>query len=818
MGTKAPKITDLIVFYVVFYCSDGCKNSPSEASTGIQSIVVIAQTLPEEVRQEWVRGKAPIFRKLCENSLQTRIHPQVRSWTIVFISSLCDAGKIPRQIFAAYEFLLLDTSVLSMTANEYRSLLQQTVEKMELSLTSAFASTFLEQAFSLVVNGDDSLVRLTNFRTLASAVVEIAQGSSSSRKNILLAFCTNKLSPYVTTFLNFITQIDNKMDNCLRGDLFARPLMKQRAELGAVLCSTLLKLALLAQGDHDIGIDPTTALALVDKQTTFNTVITSLAHPHPSLVPNKGSQSLLQQTSTPRRMQENNNWKVLLSNELRRRALDQEDMIIQSVAQTCRDFEERCEDVESPLRLQQEKTAVLQQKFEDTQNTASELEIRLLDRESRISGLKAENSEYSDALRQAETVGESLKSRLSDLGKELLERNEKHSIEIRQIQKEYSERVVTVEATFAIKDGTIQAQITQIQELENAQRSANVMVEQKLRDLEEARNREREQSQQLQSLRSELEAEKAYQLEQHEACMDAYRKIDCIDQDAKSARSALFLPESEVRQLRDAKTEAELTEKKRSYEAAAQQTETKLEDLRDKVRVEGNTRLIVAKEGREAELRNAHDKLRQIGGLTNLQSKPTEQRTRLHTAYGSKLDIEPVNQSRPRHTAGNPSSETPSSQIPFVDTTDYSSTSKPLKLATKSATMRSDPMESFKTSVTGPSGTRDSAARTRRTGKGTNRPPLEDTPANRTPSRNVGKPSRISQGYLDSQRSSLDVSILPANESEMLDLGLAPEYSFDENDVLAGTVSFSAYDDGQGAGESANGAIGDVAPDEQENF
>ncbi|KAF2229044.1 hypothetical protein EV356DRAFT_24586 [Viridothelium virens] len=374
-GTKASKIAELIAFYVAFLCSDGCGSSPSEASASIQSIIVIARALPEEVRQEWIRVKAQVFRKVCEKALQTSTHPQVRSWTIVFINSLCGSGKMPQQILIAYESLLLDTIVLSMTPHEYRYLLQHTLEKMDLSLTSAFASTFLEQALSLVVNGNDSLVMLANFRTLAVAVVEIAQGSSSSRKDILLALCTNKLSPYLTTFLNFVPQIENKMDNCLRGDSFGRLLMKQRVELGALLCSTLLKLALLAQGDGDIGINPTMALALIDKQAMLNTVIASLTHRHPSFMPAKDSRSLLQQTSTPRALQENNNWKVLLSKELQRRAEDQEDMIIQSVAQACRDFEERCEDVESPLRLQEEKTAVLQRKYEDAQNSASELEV-----------------------------------------------------------------------------------------------------------------------------------------------------------------------------------------------------------------------------------------------------------------------------------------------------------------------------------------------------------------------------------------------------------------------------------------------------------
>ncbi|KAF2229045.1 hypothetical protein EV356DRAFT_24304 [Viridothelium virens] len=298
-----------------------------------------------------------------------------------------------------------------------------------------------------------------------------------------------------------------------------------------------------------------------------------------------------------------------------------------------------------------------------------------------------------------------------------------------------------------------------------------MMLEQNLRDLEESRNREREHSQQLHSLRSELEAEKAYLVDQNEACMDAYRKIDCIDQDAKSARSALFSAETEVRRLRDEyhrleegsrseinalkdshqaelngklsrisqleaefhtelrKREAELTEGKRSHEIAAQQAEAKLEGLRNE-----NTRLMVAKEGREAELRTAHDKLRQIGGLTNLQSKPRERRARLRATDGTKLDVEPANQSRPRSTAGSTSSETPSSQTRFVDTVGYSSISYPLELGIKPAMKRSSAIESFKAPVTRSSDTEDPAARTRRTSTGANRPPLKDAPANRIPS------------------------------------------------------------------------------------
>ena len=549
-GTKASKILDLVASYVVFYCSEGCEIPTFEATASLREIITISRTLSEEVRQGWIRAKGQTLRKLCEKVLSTKINPQIRLWTIVFISTLCSTHTIPRQILAAYESLLLDSSILSMVTHDYCRILGHTLERMGPSLTSSLADMHLQKTFAMVANSGASLTALRNLQALAGVVIEIAQTSSSIRRDIFLTLCSNEFSPHLTTFMAFEPQVQDHTGDCRWGHSLALPLMNQRCNLGSVVCSMLLKLAFLARDDNDIGIDLTTASALVDKQATFHAAIPTLTHAHSLVTYPRATSPSLKQTQIPEEQQERSNWKTWLSEELKRRAKDQEDMIIRSVALACRGFEERCEHTEEPLRLQQEKAESLLREYNDATSHINELQAKLTRQETYISKLEAENSESHDRLQEAETAATDLEHRLKDLEMKLQETAEIHENEICKIQGENDNRLLAVEAAVATKDEAIKTRGHQIQELEDAHQALKNSLAHTVEDLEESGERVKDQIQQIEILRSEIEAEKSQRSDQNEACLDAYRKIDLIEEEANLMKSCLFSTEAELRELR----------------------------------------------------------------------------------------------------------------------------------------------------------------------------------------------------------------------------------------------------------------------------
>ena len=130
-------------------------------------------------------------------------------------------------------------------------------------------------------------------------------------------------------------------------------------------------------------------------------------------------------------------WKELLAADLKAKAAEQARQTIQTVERICRDFENRCDSIEEPLRKEE-------QKFREAQNSVRRLEDQVktlgaeaTDRILYLDGLEAEKTELEVRVKEMIDQNSSLTEQNVDLRCQLKEANDERS---RKITAERSER------------------------------------------------------------------------------------------------------------------------------------------------------------------------------------------------------------------------------------------------------------------------------------------------------------------------------------------------------------------------------------------
>jgi len=128
--------------------------------------------------------------------------------------------------------------------------------------------------------------------------------------------------------------------------------------------------------------------------------------------------------STPEAQHSNLSWKEKLAMKMQDQAKDQQRAIIDTFGQMCRDLEERCENVEAPLRQEQDKLIELQSRHEQLDKAYGELEAQLMDRDLRINALDTENDSCHAQLENALAESRELMERVEEATQELQQANE----------------------------------------------------------------------------------------------------------------------------------------------------------------------------------------------------------------------------------------------------------------------------------------------------------------------------------------------------------------------------------------------------------
>ena len=207
----------------------------------------------------------------------------------------------------------------------------------------------------------------------------------------------------------------------------------------------------------------------------------------------------------------------------------------------------------------------------------------------------------------------------------------------------------------------------------------------------------------------------------------------------------------------------------------------------------------------------AHDKLRQIGGLSNVQALAVPEPTRSSLGLGAQSSPgRPIPLNR-RSADQNQSPRTPQTQTRIKDAVDCCFGPSLSVSAKNPPPDRVKSMKDLRNIAKRSPGAEHAVEKAWKTSNSTERVPLKDILVNLNPNENVVKTQDQDPSFCRSLIAVSEESLPRGETSQLPYLGMAPEYSFVTDDVFTSTPAFAAdvdepEDDGVG-----NEATTDVA-------
>ena len=206
---------------------------------------------------------------------------------------------------------------------------------------------------------------------------------------------------------------------CVRQGICPAGVLNTGRRLCLSVCSLLLKSALATQAG-EVGIDVYLGLNILQKQQEVTPQLSPCKHfqtppPHAPI-------SLVQETCTPQSQSDSHNWRQRLATDLENHGKLEINLIQRRVDDVCRDFEARCENIEEPLRQEQQKVQELKLELQTMRERSDnlkahicQLEAHELDRDLCMEGLETEKAQTEADLQHVTSQKDALLNQLDAL-------------------------------------------------------------------------------------------------------------------------------------------------------------------------------------------------------------------------------------------------------------------------------------------------------------------------------------------------------------------------------------------------------------------
>ena len=255
------------------------------------------------------------------------------------------------------------------------------------------------------------------------AAMELANGLAANipnsrglREKILCSLSTNEFSIPLQRFSEFVPAAPykehSKDGGCPRHYAEIQQRYRRR------LCCLILKTGLHAAHD-ELGLDASLATALLGKHYEDSSASLKCSFFQlPKLANNCIGVSLFEAGSTPQEMP-SRQWRDQLADSLSRDAGYQQQHIIKTMGEVCRDLEVRCENAEQPFREEQARSRDLRLRLTEAETRNAELAAQNEEYGKAINGLKAEIRHSNEQADAADERSRTLVADLQELQKEV---------------------------------------------------------------------------------------------------------------------------------------------------------------------------------------------------------------------------------------------------------------------------------------------------------------------------------------------------------------------------------------------------------------
>ncbi|KAF9889781.1 hypothetical protein FE257_006871 [Aspergillus nanangensis] len=418
---RGMKTLDLVVLRVILACSASCNSlTVDQAAEGVRLAIGICDTLEQEQREAWIGANAPKIAKLCEKVTRSGINPEVQILGVTFLATLLPPTALsPGVTGTALQWLVSKDSDRMIKTLPF-DLISRVANTTAASLGQPAINNLLKHILSTLRIGSPSNVSRVPRIQLASAVLSGLQGldlcffrnavSENAYQQCIEAipelmksfprvpqqsYCQDSAVCYVS-----LAHLENELLYDIFALFFRASSLTRAAQEGSFTAEVALFQNILMHARNSIS-----------KSTCAFSEIRPLR-----LRDSFSSLKILGNAPIKRR-----DWRSGLAETLMLNAQTSHDNLINKVEEICYELEQRCQDVETPLRVAAEERDKVSQETEAAKQLNHELEVQLQQATNSISELHQDVANLETHAEIAATRAEELSESLDIARKELEE-------------------------------------------------------------------------------------------------------------------------------------------------------------------------------------------------------------------------------------------------------------------------------------------------------------------------------------------------------------------------------------------------------------
>lgn len=418
-GAKASKTLQLIALRVLWACRTDSDALRSEELTCLLLANGIANAISPAVRVQWCAKNPAIMQKLHQRCLSKDIAPALTFQVLDFAGTLAGADALPAQARGQYEWFLTKLDQVN-PAHEVPNLLTSVMHFASAISTACWTSVLDRIVGFLDDNNTPECLSVTTYTGLITRLAGLVEEVPNLRRAVLSAASTEPTSAKVERFLRNSAATDGccTLDSTSQHTACSTSFLQRRNELASATCALMLRCAIAAQND-EVQMPSVFVPLLLKIHAEHGRPRSVCAQHSSSLQRNKQYQPFVETESTPNVTVAAGNWKDRISARLQKQAKHQEETVISYFVETCRELEERCHNIEAPLRQERERFVGLESRYNELCEAYNRLESDVVDRDLHISDLEERNEQYTVDVDQANARYEDLFRKLNETTAEL---------------------------------------------------------------------------------------------------------------------------------------------------------------------------------------------------------------------------------------------------------------------------------------------------------------------------------------------------------------------------------------------------------------
>lgn len=522
-SSNAPKTIRLLVLQAM-WASQSSEVSVEDRLDTLMLAADLMSEIPADLREDWCSKNTAVVQKLQQKAWACNLDDTIRLQAFAFICQLCKPVFLQAFVIESIRTAISSWETLPQThsQDEGKAWIRCTTAVLDVKTAQTMLNGFLGLITS-ATNPDS----ISAFTSITRAIHHVALLAEERQELIQAALIELSSAEFTRQLQSLERSLSRSNPHFSDTGLWGCVTAWQNARHAATheLSSFLLKCTLRRLDDAN-PISPSVGCLLLKVFALSATAERTCTHTQNAYFHPPSPHIFIEEPNTQPEPQ--GNWRRALRQHLEIAAQANHRSLSHMFSRACQDLEDRCSNIEEPLRTERERSAALQQQYDQLQEAYDILEGQAVDHKFRFEAQKAKEKHLMNDLEEAQQEIDLLQNRVTKLERDIHISTEEADRNIFQIRMEKEKADLQYAAALAKKE----EDIDELQQQVGSFCKDMAETKDELRTLKSALSQEngarRQDKENLERLKEELESEHA-----------ARASLNCSLQEAASDREQL---------------------------------------------------------------------------------------------------------------------------------------------------------------------------------------------------------------------------------------------------------------------------------------